>query len=57
MSVLATNSYAEDPEAIALLKKMGAAAKKLNYDGVFTYQTGSKVQSIRIIHQANKKVK
>lgn len=55
MSVLATNSYAEDPEAIALLKRMGAAAKKLNYDGVFTYQTGSKVQSIRIIHQANKK--
>ena len=55
ISQLSANSYAEEPEAIALLKKMGPAAKKLNYDGVFTYQTGSKVQSIRIIHQANKK--
>jgi sigma-E factor negative regulatory protein RseB len=55
MGLLSASSYAEDPEAIALLKKMGTAAKKLNYDGIFTYQTGSKVQSIRIIHQANKK--
>jgi sigma-E factor negative regulatory protein RseB len=55
MSLSSAYSYAEDPEAIALLKKMGTAAKKLNYDGVFTYQTGPKVQAIRIIHQANKK--
>ena len=48
-------SYAEDSEAIVLLKKMGLAAKKLNYDGVFTYQTGSKLQAIRIIHKNNKK--
>ena len=48
-------SYAEDSEAIVLLKKMGLAAKKLNYDGVFTYQTGAKLQAIRIIHKNNKK--
>jgi len=48
------SSYA-DPEAMALLERMGSAAKKLNYDGVFTYQTGHKVQAIRIIHRANEK--
>lgn len=53
-SFSATYSYAE-PEAMALLERMGTAAKKLNYDGVFTYQTGNKVQAIRIIHRANKK--
>jgi len=41
-----------EPEAMALLERMGKAAKTLNYDGVFTYQTGRKVQAIRIIHQA-----
>lgn len=42
-----------EPDALALLERMGIAAKTLNYDGVFTYQTGGKVQSIRIIHSAN----
>ena len=42
-----------EPEAVALLERMGTAAKKLNYDGVFTYQMGRKVQAIRIIHSAN----
>ena len=46
-------SHAEDLEAIALLEKMGVAAKKLDYDGVFTYQTGTKLQAIRIIHKTN----
>ena len=48
-------SHAEDLEAIALLEKMGVAAKKLDYDGVFTYQTGTKLQAIRIIHKTNSK--
>jgi len=51
-SLSSANSYA-DPDAMALLERMGSAAKKLNYDGVFTYQTGHKVQAIRIIHRAN----
>ncbi len=40
------------PDAVELLERMGEAAKNLNYDGVFTYQTGHRVQSIRIIHRA-----
>ena len=46
-------SHAEDLEAVVLLEKMGVAAKKLDYDGVFTYQTGTKLQAIRIIHKTN----
>jgi sigma-E factor negative regulatory protein RseB len=51
LSLSSTISIAE-PEAMALLERMGTAAKTLNYDGVFTYQTGNKVQAIRIIHSA-----
>jgi sigma-E factor negative regulatory protein RseB len=52
LSISSAISMAE-PEAMALLERMGSAAKKLNYDGVFTYQMGRKVQAIRIIHSAN----
>ena len=48
-------SHAKDLEAVVLLEKMGVAAKKLDYDGVFTYQTGTKLQAIRIIHKTNSK--
>ena len=41
-----------DEQAMQMLERMGSASKNLNYDGVFTYQTGHKVQSIRIIHSA-----
>jgi sigma-E factor negative regulatory protein RseB len=51
LSISSSISVAE-PEAMALLERMGTAAKTLNYDGVFTYQTGNKVQAIRIIHSA-----
>ncbi len=51
-SLSSASSFA-DSDAMALLERMGSAAKKLNYDGVFTYQTGHKVQAIRIIHRAN----
>jgi len=50
---LSSAAAVAEPEAIALLERMGSAAKQLNYDGVFTYQTGRKVQAIRIIHSAN----
>lgn len=52
LSLSSTLSAAES-EAMALLERMGIAAKTLNYDGVFTYQAGHKVQAIRIIHSAN----
>ena len=48
MSIVA---YADD--AITLLERMDVAAKQLNYEGVFSYRTGKKMQSIRIIHRAN----
>jgi sigma-E factor negative regulatory protein RseB len=43
-----------EPEALQLLERMGNAAKQLNYDGVFTYQSGQKLQAIRIIHKSGK---
>jgi len=49
MSMLA---HADD-DAITLLKRMDVAAKQLNYEGVFSYQAGRQMQSIRIIHRAN----
>jgi len=50
--VVGTNSFAE-PEAMKVLERMGIAAKQLNYEGVFAYQTGQNLQSIRIIHRAD----
>lgn len=52
LALLGTNSFA-DPEAMKTLERMGIAAKQLNYDGVFAYQTGKNLQSIRIIHRAD----
>tara|TARA_R110001606_G_C15404643_1_gene654138 strand:- start:17090 stop:18022 length:933 start_codon:yes stop_codon:yes gene_type:complete len=48
MSIVA---HADD--ATTLLDRMDVAAKQLNYEGVFSYQVGKKMQSIRIIHRAN----
>ena len=40
-------------EAMTLLEQVGVAAKELNYEGVFVYQIGNKMQSISIIHRAD----
>ena len=40
-------------EARILLERMDGAAKQLNYEGVFSYRSGKKMQSIQIIHRAN----
>lgn len=50
--LISINVYA-DAQAMKLLERMGSAAKELNYDGVFAYQTGNRLQSIRIIHRAD----
>jgi sigma-E factor negative regulatory protein RseB len=50
--VISANSYA-DKNAMDLLEKMGSAANTLNYDGTFSYQSGRKLQSIRIIHRSD----
>lgn len=44
-------THADD--AKILLNRMDVAAKQLNYQGVFSYQSGKKLQSIQIIHRAN----
>jgi len=50
--LMSFSSYA-DVEAMQTFERMCTAAKQLNYDGVFSYQTGNKLQSIRIIHRAD----
>jgi len=50
--ILSSSSFA-DPEAMKVLERMGVASKQLNYQGVFAYQTGKSLQSIRIIHRAD----
>jgi len=45
-------SYANTQEA-AKLERMAVVAKQLNYDGVFSFYSHNKSQSIRIIHRAD----
>jgi len=52
LTLLATSSFAES-DAMKVLERMGIAAKQLSYEGVFAYQTGRNLQSIRIIHRAD----
>ena len=44
---------ADESEGMALLEKMTAATQHLNYEGVFTYQSGNKLQAIRIYHRSD----
>lgn len=50
--LMSFNSYA-GAEAMQTFERMCTAAKQLNYDGIFSYQTGNKLQAIHIIHRAN----
>jgi len=52
MMSLGVHAYA-DSDAIELLERTGLAAQQLNYDGVFAFQKGDKLQSIRIIHRSD----
>lgn len=52
MMSLGMPAYAET-EARELLERTELAAQKLNYDGVFAFQKGDKLQSIRIIHRSD----
>ncbi|HDZ15835.1 hypothetical protein LCGC14_1206210 [marine sediment metagenome] len=42
-----------DDDAMQILEKMTTAAKTLSYEGVFAYQSGKNLQSIRIFHRAD----
>lgn len=44
--------YAENA-SIELLERMSEAARQLNYEGVFAYQSGKTFQSVRIYHRNN----
>lgn len=44
---------AEDKEALAWLKKISAAARQLNYVGTFVYDQGDRMETSRVIHQAD----
>uniref|UniRef100_UPI003F6A523F MucB/RseB C-terminal domain-containing protein n=1 Tax=Methylophaga sp. TaxID=2024840 RepID=UPI003F6A523F len=48
-----TSAQANDKEALQMLERMTEAAKNLTYEGVFAYQTGKNLQSIRIFHRAD----
>lgn len=47
---LATAAAADEP-AQALLAQMHTATRELNYDGVFVYQRGLQLDSMRLVHQ------
>lgn len=51
--VVSITARAEDQDAIAILQNMTTAAKELNYEGVFAYQAGKNLQSIRIYHRSD----
>lgn len=51
--LLSANVSASDKQAIQLLERMTEAAKNLTYEGVFAYQSGRNLQSIRIYHRAD----
>jgi len=52
MMSLGMHAYAET-EAKELLERTELAAQQLNYDGIFAFQKGNKLQSIRIIHRSD----
>lgn len=56
-SLLATPAGAEvgdtSSQARQLINAMSAAAKHLNYDGVFVYRHGNRLDTLRIIHQGD----
>jgi sigma-E factor negative regulatory protein RseB len=53
LAVLSPAHATENDEAITMLERMTEAAKELTYEGVFAYQSGKNLQSIRIYHRAD----
>jgi sigma-E factor negative regulatory protein RseB len=44
-------AWAAEPEAEAALRTMHEATRTLSYDGVFVYQRGDRLESMRLIHR------
>lgn len=54
LSVHATSAHAANDEALwTVLQKAAVAARALNYQGVFVYQTGQQSKSVQITHYFN----
>ncbi len=53
LTILSPVHATENDEAITMLERMTEAAKELTYEGVFAYQSGKNLQSIRIYHRAD----
>jgi sigma-E factor negative regulatory protein RseB len=53
LAVPSLTNAANNDEAITMLERMTEAAKDLTYEGVFAYQSGKNLQSIRIYHRAD----
>lgn len=53
LTLSSTTNATENNEAITMLERMTEAAKELTYEGVFAYQSGKNLQSIRIYHRAD----
>lgn len=53
MALPLASHAADNDDAIQMLEQMTDAAKKLTYEGVFAYQSGRNLQSIRIYHRAD----
>ena len=44
---------AEESDPLRLVKRMVAATSALDYDGVFVYQRGQQIDSMRLVHRVN----
>ena len=49
----AANAAEPDISPVFLIKRMVAATSALNYQGVFVYQRGNQIDSMRILHRLN----
>lgn len=54
-AVPAAGAADDGQQALDLFHRMAAAARTLNYDGVFVYQRGGQTDTMRIIHRADDK--
>lgn len=54
LTVLAAPAAAYATDAEALLARMQRAAQTLNYDGTFVYQSGNRLETLRIVHRVGR---
>lgn len=53
LTLLSPVSFASD-DAEDLINKMSMAGRELNYDGIFVYRRGNQMDTMRLIHKAEK---